>query len=188
MRADEVGPVLWTRQVQFTFAGIAIDQHETVHVGWTDVAGEWEPKHLEALEALAFQDARWWEVDELADSGVRTIPDDLVDWLRRLPARGLAEESELLDRGAFLEQLVLGGVHAGAGEVVDVEALDDLPAPVTTGARVAVDDAFGDRRRSRRSGHPSRPIRRPGCRTASRACGRPRRWRLTRPTRSRGPR
>jgi 8-oxo-dGTP pyrophosphatase MutT (NUDIX family) len=87
LRADEIGPVLWTRQVQFTFAGIAIDQHETVHVGWIDVAGEWKPKHLEALEALAFQDARWWEVDELAESGVRTIPDDLVDWLRRLPAR-----------------------------------------------------------------------------------------------------
>ena len=86
IRADEVGPVAWTGRAQFRFAGIDFDQDETVHVARVEEADGWNPQHLEAFEAMAFEGARWWQVDELAASGERTIPEDLVDRLRSLPA------------------------------------------------------------------------------------------------------
>ncbi|MBT4010250.1 MAG: NUDIX domain-containing protein, partial [Actinobacteria bacterium] len=57
----EMGPVVWTQQVQFTFGGYFFDSDEKIHVAWCD-GGEYRPQHLEALEAAAFLGARWWGV------------------------------------------------------------------------------------------------------------------------------
>ena len=49
----EVGPCIWTQHVEFDFAGIHFDSHERIHVAWCPDGGEWDPQHLEALEAAA---------------------------------------------------------------------------------------------------------------------------------------
>ena len=43
---------------------------------------------------------------------------------------GRSDQAELLDGVALLGELGGGGVHPAAGEVVDLEALDDLPVAV----------------------------------------------------------
>ena len=52
----EMGPVIWTQHVQFTFGGYFFDSHEKIHVAWCD-GGDYRPRHLEALEAAAFRGA-----------------------------------------------------------------------------------------------------------------------------------
>src|SRR6056297_633398 len=51
---------------------------------------------------------------------------------------------QVLDRFAFLAQFGVGGVHAGAAELVDFKVGDDLPAAVFAGAGERVDDARRD--------------------------------------------
>jgi hypothetical protein len=46
-----------------------------------------------------------------------------------------SDEAEAADRLALLRQLLDGGVDAGAGELVDVQALDDLVLAVLAGDR-----------------------------------------------------
>ena len=41
-------------------------------------------------------------------------------------------------------QLLLGGLHARAGELVDLQALNNLPVTVLADAREGVDQAFLD--------------------------------------------
>jgi 8-oxo-dGTP pyrophosphatase MutT (NUDIX family) len=82
-----VGDVLWSQRVQFRFANIDFDQTEDIHLATVPSAEEWEPTHLEALEALAFLGARWWDLAELLDSPEAVVPPDLRDRLRaHLPA------------------------------------------------------------------------------------------------------
>jgi 8-oxo-dGTP pyrophosphatase MutT (NUDIX family) len=78
-----IGPVVWTQAVEFTFGGWHFDQDEWIHVAHCDgnAAG---PKGLEALEALAFGEQRWWDVDDLVASGERTIPYRMAEFLPRL--------------------------------------------------------------------------------------------------------
>lgn len=64
----EIGPVVWTQSVQFTFAGLSFDQDEFIHVAWTEQT-ELAPPTLELFEAMAFQGARWWTVDEVVAAG-----------------------------------------------------------------------------------------------------------------------
>ena len=45
----EMGPVIWTQHVQFTFGGWNFDSHDRIHVAWCD-GGDYRPRHLEALE------------------------------------------------------------------------------------------------------------------------------------------
>ena len=74
--------------MQFRFANIDFDQTEDIHLATVRSAQAWEPTHLEALEALAFVGARWWDVDELLASDEGVVPPDLRDRLRaHLPAR-----------------------------------------------------------------------------------------------------
>ena len=73
IRDAEIGPCVWTQTVEFTFGGWHFEQDEWVHVAHCDGATA-GPRALEALEALAFGEQRWWNVDELLERSPRTIP------------------------------------------------------------------------------------------------------------------
>lgn len=68
-----VGPVVWTQQVQFTFAGLWFDQDEFIHVAWTEQT-ELGVQRLEAFEAMAFGERRWWSVDEIVNAESAFLP------------------------------------------------------------------------------------------------------------------
>jgi len=87
----EMGPVIWTQRVQFTFGGYYFDSDERIHVAWCD-GGEYQPRHLEALEEAAFLGARWWEVDELLVSEESVLPALLRDYLAPIAAGELPVE------------------------------------------------------------------------------------------------
>ena len=82
----EMGPCVWTQQVQFTFAGMHFDQNEHVHVAWADAAHDLGPRQLEALEAMAFVGHRWWPADELATNDDVVFPERLREFLPDLAA------------------------------------------------------------------------------------------------------
>lgn len=93
--AAEIGPCVWTQHAQFSFGGFDFDQHEHVHVAWLDRAGhedDYNPRGLEALEAMAFAGHRWWPVDELIASGERVLPYRLCEFLPDLAAGRLPDE------------------------------------------------------------------------------------------------
>ncbi len=83
----EMGPCVWTQQVQFTFAGMFFDSDERIHVAWCD-GGEWNPTGLEAFEIAAFEAARWWKVDDVLAATDRFLPPRLKEFLPDL-ARGV---------------------------------------------------------------------------------------------------
>ncbi len=90
IRDAEIGPVVWTQSVEFSFAGWRFDQDEWIHLARCDGTAE-GPRGLEALEVLAFGEQRWWDVDELVRAGVRTIPYRLAHHLPALVADGAPE-------------------------------------------------------------------------------------------------
>ncbi len=87
-----VGPCIWTQYVEFDFAMYHFKSDERIHVAYTDKAGEWDPQGLEALEAAAFDDARWWSVDELVTSDVATLPERLREFLPDIVAGRIPDE------------------------------------------------------------------------------------------------
>lgn len=92
IRDVRMGPCIWTRRTQFTFAGWHFDQDEWIHVAWTSEAGEWRPVALEALEREAFIDARFWELDELLAADIQTWPSRLREHLPPVVAGDLPAE------------------------------------------------------------------------------------------------
>ena len=76
----EIGPVVWTQSVQFTFAGLYFDQDEFIHVAWTDQTELAQPQ-LEALEALAFEGRRWWTIEEVQQTDSAFLPPRLPELL-----------------------------------------------------------------------------------------------------------
>ena len=86
-RAD-IGPVVWTQSVQFTFAGLFFDQDEFIHVAWTDQT-ELAAPTLEYFEAMAFQGSRWWTVDEVVNADTAFLPPRLPELLPALVAGDL---------------------------------------------------------------------------------------------------
>jgi 8-oxo-dGTP pyrophosphatase MutT (NUDIX family) len=80
IRDAEIGPCVWTQSVRFTFAGLRFDQDEWVHVARCDGSAA-APGGLEALEALAFGEQRWWALDDLVEHRPRTIPYRLLEFL-----------------------------------------------------------------------------------------------------------
>jgi 8-oxo-dGTP pyrophosphatase MutT (NUDIX family) len=88
----EVGPLIWTQYVEFDFAMYHFKSFDRIHVAWVDRADAWNPQGLEALEAAAFEDARWWSLDELLDAEVRTLPDRLREFLPPIMAGDLPDE------------------------------------------------------------------------------------------------
>lgn len=86
----EIGPVVWTQSVQFTFAGLYFDQDEFIHVAWTDQTELVAPR-LEALEALAFSEARWWTLEEVLNAETAFLPPRLPELLPDLVDRNLPD-------------------------------------------------------------------------------------------------
>jgi 8-oxo-dGTP pyrophosphatase MutT (NUDIX family) len=79
----EIGPCVWTQHAQFSFGGFDFDQHEHIHVAWCgsiDVTTV-RPGGLEALEALAFGEPRWWALEDLLASPERVLPHRLREFL-----------------------------------------------------------------------------------------------------------
>lgn len=83
IRTASIGPVVWTQAVSFDFGGWHFDQDEWIHVAHCDGTSE-GPMGLEALEALAFGEQRWWTVEDLISSGQRTIPYRMPEFLASL--------------------------------------------------------------------------------------------------------
>lgn len=76
-RMTEVGPIVWTQHVTFTFGGIYFDQDEVIHLARTQQREIRAPLGLEYLEALAFRGARWWSVEEVLDHDGHFLPPQL---------------------------------------------------------------------------------------------------------------
>ena len=91
MEDVEMGPVIWTQHVQFTFGGYFFDSHEQIHVAWCD-GGDYRPRHLEALEAAAFTGARWWTLEDLLASDEPVLPALLREHLAPIVAGDLPAE------------------------------------------------------------------------------------------------
>ena len=87
----EMGPVIWTQHVQFTFGGYFFDSHEKNHVAWGD-GGDYRPRHLEAPAAAAFRGARWWALDDLLASDEPLLPALLREHLGPIVAGNLPVE------------------------------------------------------------------------------------------------
>jgi 8-oxo-dGTP pyrophosphatase MutT (NUDIX family) len=86
-----MGPVVWTQDAHYIWAGIEFDQTEEIHVAWIDDNGddrEHSPAGLEMLEALAFSGRRWWHPDDLLESDEPVLPYRLREVLPDL-AKGL---------------------------------------------------------------------------------------------------
>lgn len=87
-----VGPCIWTQYVEFDFAMYHFKSNERIHLARTETAGVWNPQGLEALEAAAFEDGRWWALDDLIAAGVRTLPDRLLEFLPAIVAGDIPAE------------------------------------------------------------------------------------------------
>lgn len=93
IRDAEIGPCVWTQHARFTFAGWRFDQHEHVHVAWTDHVelSTIRPGGLEAFEAMAFGSPRWWALDDLLASSDAVLPRRLREFLPELVAGDLPD-------------------------------------------------------------------------------------------------
>ncbi|MGB5759998.1 MAG: NUDIX domain-containing protein [Acidimicrobiales bacterium] len=80
----EVGPIVWVQHVEFDFGGYHFDQNEVIHVARTTERAIHEPQGLEALEALAFKEARWWSREEVAAADTNFLPPGLPNLLPQL--------------------------------------------------------------------------------------------------------
>jgi 8-oxo-dGTP pyrophosphatase MutT (NUDIX family) len=83
IRDAEIGPCIWTQRARFTFGGWRFDQVEHVHVAWSERhdPASVRPGGLEALEALAFGERRWWAVQDLLACTDRVLPVRLREFL-----------------------------------------------------------------------------------------------------------
>ncbi len=88
----EVGPIIATQHVQFTFAGMFFDQDEVIHIARTAQQEIAPPQGLEFFEALAFRGAAWWEPEDVLASQERFLPPRLQELVRALMEGGLPTE------------------------------------------------------------------------------------------------
>lgn len=79
----EMGPCVWVQQTAYTFAGYRFESDDFIHVAWCD-GGDYNPQGLEALEAAAFLEARWWTLSELLSASEPTVPARLREFLADL--------------------------------------------------------------------------------------------------------
>ena len=87
----EMGPCVWTQQTEYTFAVYHFESDDFIHVAWCD-GGEYDPRGLEALEAAAFQGARWWTLEDLLANDDPTVPHRLREFLPALVAGEIPAE------------------------------------------------------------------------------------------------
>ncbi len=104
-----VGPCVWTQRARFRFAGWDFDQAERIHVARCDGTTD-GVRHLEAFEALAFEESRWWEPAELLADAAPTVPPRLREFLP-----------------AILDDLAAGRLDIGAGADAEVPTVDITP-------------------------------------------------------------
>ena len=76
-----VGPCIWTQYVEFDFAMYHFKSDERIHLAEIEESAAWDPKGLEALEAAAFEEGKWWTLDELLASEEQTLPKRLKEFL-----------------------------------------------------------------------------------------------------------
>lgn len=81
----EVGPCVWTQRAQFTFASWDFDQDERIYVATTSGTSSF-PLHLEAFEAMAFRERRWWHLEDLLADPSPTVPPRLREFLPAIAA------------------------------------------------------------------------------------------------------
>ena len=79
-----VGPCIWTQYVEFDFAMYHFKSDERIHLAETEDSAEWDPKGLEALEAAAFEEGRWWALEDLLASEEQTLPERLREFLPQI--------------------------------------------------------------------------------------------------------
>lgn len=80
----EIGPVVWVQHVEFDFGGYHFDQDEVIHVARTTERELRRPQGLEALEVLAFQESRWWTLEEVQAAEIGFLPPRLPELLPQL--------------------------------------------------------------------------------------------------------
>ncbi len=93
-----IGPVVWAQHVFFSFGGYDFDSDEVIHVAWTEQTELKPAAGLEYLEALAFQGARWWTVDEIEASASAFLPPQLPQLVRDLVEDRIPQEPVRLDQ------------------------------------------------------------------------------------------
>ena len=87
-----MGPCVWTQYVEFTFGGIDFKSNDFIYVANCETAEEWSPTKLEALEAAAFESAKWWELDDLLANEERVLPERLREFLPAIVAGDYPKE------------------------------------------------------------------------------------------------
>jgi 8-oxo-dGTP pyrophosphatase MutT (NUDIX family) len=97
----EIGPCVWVQHANFSFGGFHFDQDEWIHVAWSE-GRDVRATGLEALEALAFHDLRWWPLDELLASSEPLLPVRLRELLPPLIAGDLPKPPLDIGDGAAL--------------------------------------------------------------------------------------
>jgi 8-oxo-dGTP pyrophosphatase MutT (NUDIX family) len=91
IRDAEIGPVIWTQHVNFTFAGYYFDQDEVIHVARCRASETLQPQGLELFEAMAFRGSKWWTLEELLASDEPTLPPRLRELLPAVVAGELPD-------------------------------------------------------------------------------------------------
>ena len=79
-----VGPCIWTQYVEFDFAMYHFKSDERIHLAEIEESAEWDPMGLEALEAAAFEEGRWWSLEDLLASEEQTLPERLREFLPQI--------------------------------------------------------------------------------------------------------
>ncbi len=80
----EVGPIVATQYVEFDFAGIHFQSDEVIHVATTNQTDPQGARRLEALEAMALGEARWWTAAEVVEADSPFLPPWLPQVIERL--------------------------------------------------------------------------------------------------------
>ncbi len=86
-----VGPVVATQYVEFDFAGIHFQSDESIHVATTRQVEPAAKRRLEAIEAMAFGEGRWWDAAEVVASTEPFLPPWLPDVIERFAAGDLPD-------------------------------------------------------------------------------------------------
>lgn len=92
VKAIQIGPMIWTREHEFTWDGRAYRQEEVYYL----IETEWfEPEMNEEAapgEWSAFRGFHWWSVEEIKNSEETFVPRDLYILLKGLIENGPPEE------------------------------------------------------------------------------------------------
>jgi 8-oxo-dGTP pyrophosphatase MutT (NUDIX family) len=83
LRLADLGAVVMTRHVDFTFEGTFYDQDETYYAVRTDTFVP-DTAGWTAVERRAMSDAHWWSVDELRTTTETVFPEGLAELIEQL--------------------------------------------------------------------------------------------------------